>query len=165
MARYRRRSIHPAGEGIVGRLGDALRSAGSVLIDTNCLIYFLEDGLGAEILEAELFRPISEGRFYGIISVISLLEVLVKPLCENREDVAEDYHASLSCYPNLEIVGIDVPVAIRAAHLRAKHKLTTADAIISATAINTGVDAILTNDEDLKVLESEIQVLIFGELM
>jgi hypothetical protein len=33
----------------------------TILIDTNCLIYYLEDGLGADFLECEVFLPISQG--------------------------------------------------------------------------------------------------------
>lgn len=125
----------------------------------------MEDVPYADFLERNIFKPISEGSFKGVISVVSLLEILVKPISDGREEAVEDYLASLQNYPNLIIVGVDLPLAVRAARLRVKYRLRTPDAIIAATALETGADGIVTNDRRFSPLSSEIRVLILNELL
>jgi len=54
-------------------------------------------------------------------------------------------------------------IADRAASLRARYRLRTPDAIQIATALQTRVDAFLTNDRDLRRVE-EVPVLLIDEL-
>jgi hypothetical protein len=44
---------------------------------------------------------------HGITSTITLLEISVRPLSLNREDIARKYEALLVNFPNLDVVDID----------------------------------------------------------
>ncbi|KKM11952.1 hypothetical protein SY88_06055 [Clostridiales bacterium PH28_bin88] len=149
----------------MGFLRQMLGDTSMVLVDTNCLIYYLEDGPGSTMLEEDIFRPISEGKLSGMMSVITLLEVLVKPLKEGRNDVVEDYLETLTTYPNLIIMGVGNSLVVRAAQIRAKHGLKTPDAIIAATALEGKADVLLTNDPAFKALEPAIRVLLLSDIM
>lgn len=149
----------------MGFLRQILSDDSTVLIDTNCLIYYLEDGPGSTVLENDIFRPISEGHLCGVMSVITLLEVLVKPLKERRNDVVEDYLETLTTYPNLIIMGVGNSLVVRAAQIRAEYGMKTPDAIIAATALECKVDVLITNDPVFKVLEPTIRVPILSELI
>ena len=56
------------------------------------------------------------------------------------------------------------PVAYLAADLRARYNLRTPDAIQIATAILTGCDAFLTNDDGLRRVSAEMPVIIMHEI-
>ncbi len=57
---------------------------------------------------------------------------------------------------------MDLPVADRAASLRARYRLRTPDAIQLATALQARADVFLTNDRDLQRVE-EVPVLLIEE--
>jgi predicted nucleic acid-binding protein len=61
------------------------------------------------------------------------------------------------------LILIDSAVAERAADLRARHNLRTPDALQIAAALETGCQAFLTNDTQLKRV-TELRVLILDEL-
>ena len=44
-------------------------------------------------------------------SVLTLMEIAVKPLQLGRSDVAEEYEVLLANYPNLAVAAIDRPIA------------------------------------------------------
>jgi predicted nucleic acid-binding protein len=64
--------------------------------------------------------------------------------------LAEQYRDLLTGSEGLEIRPLTPAVAETAADLRARHNLRTADAIIAATAIQHGCQALVTNDERLQ---------------
>ncbi len=47
----------------------------------------------------------------GVTSVITLLEVLVRPKMDHNISAIEDYKSILSNFPNLEIVPVDNKIA------------------------------------------------------
>ena len=60
-------------------------------------------------------------------------------------------------------VALTVGIAERTAQLRADHNLRTPDAVQIATALLSGCDAFLTNDEKLKRV-TELRVIVVTEL-
>jgi predicted nucleic acid-binding protein len=118
-----------------------------VLIDTSVWIYHFEQhgtlgapaGLVIESLEA--------GKFRGVASELTLLELTVRPLQLGRQDVADDYEVLLGYFPNLELQPIDRDVLLEAAALRARYRLRTPDAIQIATGVKYGATLAVTNDE------------------
>lgn len=85
------------------------------------------------------------------------MEVIVGPLKQARQDVADEYETLLSHYPNLEIIPIGRPVLLKAADLRVQHRLRTPDAIILATAALSGATLVLGNDEHwLRIQEPKV---------
>jgi predicted nucleic acid-binding protein len=135
----------------------------AVAFDTAPLIYYLEEHPTYLVLVDELFDAIDAGNATGMTSVLTLLEVLVKPLRDGQSQIADEYRQLLTSSSNLKLLAIDEAVSQRAASLRASHAwLRTPDALQLATAIEHGADVIVTNDERWKAL-NEIGVIVLKD--
>lgn len=122
----------------------------TILLDTNCFIYYLENNPKyADKLE-KVFRGIQDGNNNAFMSIISFLEILVKPKKDNNIFIENKYKLMLTNYPNLSIIDMEYNIADIASRLRANYKIKTPDAIIVATGIAMNVDYIITNDIRLK---------------
>jgi predicted nucleic acid-binding protein len=129
----------------VGALEEFFARHKQVGMDPVVFIYHLEDHPRYARLTQPLFEAWEEGRTYGVASVITLVELLVKPKREGKREVARDYLELLSTYPNLTIVTIDLKVADLAAELRAKYGIRTPDALQLAAALQAGAGGFITN--------------------
>ncbi len=130
-------------------------------LDTNVIIYYIEEHpVFLEKVEPLIDR-IVEGKAIGITSYVTLLELLVKPIKEERFDLVEQYKTILMT--QLEMVPLDESVSLRAAELRAKYGIKTPDAIQLASVIFKNGDVFITNDERLDAVE-EIKVLILRDI-
>jgi len=94
---------------------------------------------------------VQQGQASLIISVVSEAELLVRPERDNDAEARERISDLLS-EDGIFVVPVDRSIARRAAALRAvaksQRKIGLPDAIIVATAIETGCDAIVGNDAD-----------------
>ncbi len=136
-----------------------------VAFDTAPLIYYIEENLVYLSLVDELFDTIDSGASRGITSVLTLQEVLVKPLREGRQDIADQYRDVLKGSINITLANIDESVCEQAANLRAKYTwLRTPDALQIASAILNNADVIVTNDDKWKRL-TEIQIIVLQDLV
>ncbi|MCZ7385365.1 MAG: type II toxin-antitoxin system VapC family toxin [Candidatus Methanoperedens sp.] len=130
-------------------------------LDTNVIIYYIEEHpVFLEKVEPLIDR-IVEGKAIGITSYVTLLELLVKPIKDERFDLVEQYKTILMT--QLEMVLLDESVSLRAAELRAKYGIKTPDAIQLASVIFKNGDVFITNDERLDVVE-EIKVLTLRDI-
>lgn len=133
-----------------------------VLIDTSIWIYHLEQhprwgGIAGEVLAA-----VEAGRYTGIASELVLLELTVKPLQLQRQDVADEYELRLSHFPHLDLLPVTREVLLDAAALRARFRLRTADAIQLATGMQAGATVAVTNDAAWQKLPG-IEVLLLSD--
>ncbi|HEX5369865.1 MAG TPA: PIN domain-containing protein [Dehalococcoidia bacterium] len=115
------------------------------MLDTNTLIYFLDGEEPYFGVLVPVFRRIQEGTLRVIVSVITEAELLVRPERDANEEARERI-ADLLSEDGIEVVPVERRIARRAAALRGRTRLKLADAIIVATAIETGCDAIVGND-------------------
>jgi predicted nucleic acid-binding protein len=127
---------------------EALRGS-TVALDTGPLIYFIEEHPAYSHKLRPFFEAAERGEFRIVTSFITLLEVLVQPLRQDKVTLAEEYRKILSQSPGLTTVPLDEGIAEAAATLRARHNLRTPDAIQLATAAMAGASWFLTNDADL----------------
>ena len=72
-----------------------------IAIDTNVFIHFLEDHPRYALWCSSLFNLIEQGRNPAVTSTITLLELLVQPYREQKEDLAQKIFALTGTYPNL----------------------------------------------------------------
>jgi predicted nucleic acid-binding protein len=135
----------------------------SVFLDTAPLIYFIEGNSPFQEKLKEIFDLNERGYFTFITSSITLLEVLVKPLRDRENKLAESYKDILLNAAGIEMIEVTNSIAIKAAELRAKYGLKTPDAIQLATAIEYNADYFLTNDLRLKLVD-EVQCIALNEL-
>jgi predicted nucleic acid-binding protein len=132
----------------VGSITDAVRPP--VYLDTNVFVYALEGFERFESTLRELFTEIQDGRIKAVTSELTLAEVLVKPLADNKPDVCAAYAAALQDSDGLEMAPITRDVLTEAAGIRAKSGIRLPDAIHVATAILNGCQTFLTNDRNIK---------------
>ena len=141
---------------------DRLRSQ-KLFIDTAPLIYFIEGQSPHNDKLLELFRANDTGEIAFQTSTLTLLEVLVLPLKEKKLKLAKQYEQILTHSPHLDIYDVDSAIAKRAANLRARNNLKTADAIQMATTIEKRADFFFTNDKALQKVK-DIKVLLLEDL-
>jgi predicted nucleic acid-binding protein len=136
-----------------------------VALDTVIFIYHFEKSKTYFKLTKEIFSRLDENQeFSAITSILTLLEVSVKPIEDSRDDLLKEYSDKLLYDNKLTTLMIERDVAIKAAELRAKYRLRTPDAIQIATSIIGKAGAFITNDMDLKKVK-EIEVLILDDFL
>jgi predicted nucleic acid-binding protein len=109
-----------------------------------------------------IFDRLDGGTLTAVVSPITLAECLVLLYKLEKPDVAQVFTELLLNSQNVLFCPADETTADKAANLRARYGLTLTDAFQIATAIQTGCDAFLTNDVDLKRV-TELPILIVSE--
>jgi uncharacterized protein len=134
-----------------------------VLIDTSIWIYHLEQHPHFAAPAGEIIGRLEDGKFRGVTSELTLLEITVRPLQLGRQDVADEYELLLGYFPNLDLEPISREILLEAAALRARQRLRTPDAIQIATGLRAGATLAVTNDEAWRGLPL-IETLILRDL-
>jgi len=148
----------------VGKLSSLINGK-LIAFDSAPLIYYIEEHPKYLATADELFESLDRGMARGMTSVLTLQEVLVKPLREAKNDLADQYIQILSNSRNITLHVIDRIVCETAARLRAKYEwLRTPDALQVATAIKHQAQIIVTNDDRWQNL-TEIQVAVLHTLL
>ena len=145
------------------RLAKKLEKAGVVGIDTPVFIYHIEAHLKYLDLTQKIFSSMESGKWRGVTSAITLMEINVHPWQIGREDVARKYEALLVNFPNLSIVNIDRDVARIASQLRARFGVRPPDALQVAASLVADAKLYLTNDRRLSSLQSLIDVVVLDD--
>ena len=129
----------------------ALGGAERVLVDSSTLIAFHSPTERAHPLAEHLLRRIaSDGDpLRGYYSVVSAVELLVRPIRTSQERFTF-MHTFLTEFPHLTVLPMDVTVAVQAATLRATMGIALPDAVVVASGLLAGCEAIVTNDERWK---------------
>jgi predicted nucleic acid-binding protein len=146
-------------------LSKRLTRAKIVGLDTPIFIYFLENNERYGELAQISINGIEKGRWAGVTSTITLMEITVRPWQLGREAAAREYEAVLVHFPNLSIVDVDRNVARAAAQLRAKYNVSPPDALQVAASLNYGAQAFLTNDKRLSKLQELIDVIVLDDFV
>lgn len=97
-------------------------------------------------------------------STVTLLELLVQPYRQQKEDLAQKIFALTTTYPNLVWMPVSLEVADRAAELRARYRLATPDAIQVATALVHQARRFYGNDKTLRRVR-DIECVTLDELL
>lgn len=142
-----------------------LAKAKVIGLDTSIFIYFLEDNARYGPLAQITINGIEKGKWQGLTSTITLMEITVRPWQLGQETAAREYEAILVHFPNLSIVDIDRNVARAAAQLRAKYNVAPPDALQVAASLSYGAKAFLTNDKRLSRLQELIDVLVLDDFV
>lgn len=138
-----------------------LRRHKVVGLDSSTLIYLIEAHPQYQDICKKIFTSVESGHNLGICSTVSLLEILVQPYRNDDNETVTRCYGLLTTYPHLAWVELSVEIADLAAQLRAKHRLKTPDAILLATAIDSGATGFITNDAQF-ARAKEIEVLVLG---
>ena len=132
----------------VGDLDAALAGVERVLLDSSALIAYLNAHEAAHPLAKHLLTRIEapQDRLRGYYSVMSAMELLIRPI--RAGDPQFTYmHTFLAAYPNLTVLPMDFTVAVQAASVRAVSGIRAPDAVIIASGILAGCEAVICNDQ------------------
>ena len=120
------------------------------LLDTSAILALMEDELGADRVEQVLRQS------DVIIPFPVLLETYYVSLQEQSEAVADERYALLRHLSVKEIWSVDEPTLLIAARLKARFRVSFADALIAAFALRS--DAILVHkDPEFEVLTDHVR--------
>ena len=127
----------------------------TVVLDTFALLAYLQDETGASRVEARLEQAAKE-KCRLCISSINLGELLY--IIERREGLVktQDALALIRQLP-LEILPADEQAVFAAAHIKATHALSYADAFAIAAAVQENA-VVVTSDPEFETVQSLVTV-------
>ncbi len=144
------------------KLAERLESFRQVFLDTAPVIYFVEKNPVFSEKAQPVFSKLDQGILVAVVSPITLAECLVLPYKIPNSEIAQLFTDLLVNNENVLFHPIDEVIADQAADFRARYNISLTDAFQLAVAVQSGCDAFLTNDTDLKRIK-EIPVLVLSE--
>ena len=99
-----------------------------------------------------IFRRVQSRQAHLVVSAVTEAELLVGPYRDDDLEALERIRGLLST-DGIDVLDVNRRMGRLSAVLRARHGLQTADAIIVATAIEAGCDAIVGNDKKWRRLD------------
>ncbi|MGH2346661.1 MAG: type II toxin-antitoxin system VapC family toxin [Chloroflexota bacterium] len=125
-------------------LGGATR----VLLDSSTLLAFHNTHERVHAGAVHLLRRIQDAAdpLQGYFSAVSVMELLVRPLQAGPKAVGM-MEAFLTKFPNLHLIEVNYEVGRSAALLRSRIKLAPPDALVAASGLHAGCEAVVTNDD------------------
>jgi predicted nucleic acid-binding protein len=143
-------------------LTDQLKKARRIFLDTAPVIYYVEKNPTFASKLQPLFDRFDDGNLMAVVSPITLAECLVLPYKLGKPEVTQVFSDLKVNSQSVLFYPIDEPLADNAARLRASYNLTLTDAFQVAIAIQSGCDAFLTNDIELKRIK-DIPIIVVSE--
>lgn len=147
------------------KLASILGAHTLIAIDTPVFIYHFEAHPRYQKITTPIFETIESGSCSAVTSTLARLEILIRPLKENRGDLADSYRFLLDTFPNLSQIAIDREVADRAAEIRAASGLATPDSLHLACAKTAGATLFITNDSDFSMEYDGMKILLLDSLL
>lgn len=130
--------------------------------DTAPIIYSVEKHPAYWPALETLWAVSGAEKFQLVTSELTLLETLVQPVRDGNAELVAAYEEFLS-RDDIHLIPITAEVLRYAAELRANHNLKTPDAIHAATAITSGCQHLIANDNGFRRL-TNIDVIILDDL-
>jgi predicted nucleic acid-binding protein len=148
----------------MGDITFALKNHQMVGFDTSIFIYHIEEVPRYSTAAAEAFDSLANGSILGVTSMLTLMEIVVRPLQMGRPEIADRYGVLLNAFPHLIIPNLDQFTARQAAEFRAAYGLKPAGALQVAACVQQGATAFLTNDKMLRRLV-EVETLLLDDFV
>lgn len=136
----------------------------SIFMDTAPIIYYIE-GNNQFCQIKNIINQIQKNNITIFSSVITITEVLVKPVSLGNMNVVNSFLTFLKNPDNIIILSVNDRIAEQAGYLRGKYpSLKTLDTIQISSAIEARTDIFLTNDLRLKQVK-EIEVFTLKDMV
>lgn len=114
-------------------------------IDTAPIIYYFEENPRFFSLVQALVAWVDEDDQRRLVtSPITLAEIFVYPIRENQQALIETYRSALLDSATIAVHQIGISDYVRAAELRAKYNIHTADALQIAGCLSAACDVFLS---------------------
>ena len=144
------------------RISDVLKGVSRLFLDTAPVIYFVERNPRFVDFVEPIFERLGSD-ITAVASPITLSECLVGALRLGLVDLERAF-VDVLLSDKAVCVDIDAAIAREAARIRVRYNLHLPDALQIASALTTGCDAFLTNDEALNRV-TELRILVVSELV
>jgi predicted nucleic acid-binding protein len=145
------------------KISDALEGIQRLYTEAAPLIYYVEEHPKYVAKMDAIIKAIEDRPIDAVSSVITLTEVLTRPVKLDNTRLEREYRDILLHSGEFRLLTITARIAESAAALRARYNLRTPDALHVAASIDARCDAFLTNDTGIKRV-TEITVLVLDEL-
>ena len=146
-------------------LPEELARINSIFIDTAPIIYYIEAHPDFGPLAKEVVTAFQSGNLTAYSSVMTLTEVLPKPIEIGDEKLARKFADFLKHGKHFTMIEISGGIAEAAGKLRGRYPvLKTVDAVQIAAALEIGSEAFLTNDVKLKQIK-ELKVMVLKDYL
>lgn len=146
-------------------LSEELARISSIFIDTAPIIYYIEAHPDFGPLAKEVVAAFQSGKLTAYSSVMTLTEVLPKPIESGDEKLARKFADFLKHGKHFTMIEISERIAESAGKLRGRYPvLKTVDAVQIAAALEIGSEAFLTNDVKLKQIK-ELKVMVLKDYL
>jgi predicted nucleic acid-binding protein len=130
-----------------------------VYLDTNCVIYFVEQNLAWLSQVIARFARFRAANDQLVVGDLKRAECLVGPLMTGDTAVEASYRAFFTD-PDIRVLPISAAICERAARIRATHKFELVDSLHLATAAEHACGLFLTNDAHLaRCTDISVEVL------
>ena len=134
-----------------------------IAIDTMIFVYAFEDHPAHASFLRSFFSALEKGEMESVTSSVTITECLTQPYRVKDFTLAAQYMALFRNFPHFSVVPVTDDIAERAAFLRASQNLKTPDALQLATALLSGANFFLTNDQRLSSIQ-DVPILILDRL-
>ena len=140
-------------------LSEEVEKLDSIFIDTAPIIYHIEAHPLFGLLMRKIVDILETKNIGAFSSVVTITEVLPKPVKAGRRDLVEKFVSFLRYSGSLELIDISANVAEKAGELRGRYEfLKTLDALQLSAALEGGAEAFLTNARKLKQIQ-ELKII------
>ena len=144
---------------------EALKKIKTIFLDTAPVIYFIEAHHQFGPPVRQVIELMNENRIQAVTSVLTLSEVLPKPVETGNDELAEKFKTYLKNGQNLTLLPITEIIGESGGVLRGEYPhLKTVDAVQIATALDAEADAFLTNDKSLSGIK-EIKIIVLKDYL
>ncbi len=121
-----------------------------IYLDTNIFIYVVEGHPTYAQPLMELFERLELDAVQAVTSELTIAEVLVKPLIDNRSSLVETYKSLLGPGSGIQTLPIDRNTLLLSSQTRAQFGGRAFDAIHVATAMMARCSCFITNDASIR---------------
>jgi predicted nucleic acid-binding protein len=132
-------------------------------IDSNILVYLMEQVSPWERVVSELMSAVESRTCRATLSAIALGEVLGGPARHGELAQVERYASMIAEFPGLTISPVDLNLVVDAAVISGIRNMSLADAIHMASARAAGATAFVTNDRRVRG-SAKLEVVYLDEL-
>lgn len=127
-----------------------LAAASSVCLDANILIYLVEGEAQHKSLVRMIWANMISQGTRVVASEFAVGECLIGAAKSGIQEIINPYECLFSAADEIELCPIDLPLIAAAARLGAAHRLKLIDAIHFQSAIASGCDIFITNDNSFR---------------
>ncbi len=133
-----------------GSVADLVAAHRVIALDSDVLIYLLENRLPGADRVAEIVDALEAGAVRSVIATVAITEVLTGPARTGDTVAFETMADELQSIQHLRIVPLDAELASDAAWLRGAGDRDLVDAVHLASARKAGATVFVTNDRRIR---------------